>query len=369
MSASGFRPSAAVHEVPNDVRAVSEFFYQRGCTDGLPVVPPTPAAVGEMLAWTDRAPDAVIARLPPRWGLATVEKIAINAVLAGCRPEYLPVLIAAVEALAADEFNLYGIQATTHPVAPLLIVNGPIARELALNAGHNAFGPGNWANATLGRAVRLILLNVGGATPGELDKATQGQPSKYTYCVAENEAANPWEPLHVERGYGREQSTVTVIGAENPHNINDHESHTAVGILTTVAYSLAQVGSNNAYHQTECAVLFGPEHAATVAGDGWSKAQVRQFLYEHARNPLAHFSPENQVGRFQRRFGDRFPDLRPDSKIPIARAPENFLIAVVGGAGKHSCALFTFGTTQAVTRPIALASGRPARALQEFKQA
>ncbi len=364
----GFRPTAAVHEVPNDVGAVSDFFYRRGCTDGLPVVPPTLEAVGQMLAFTDRAPDEVVAKLAPRWGLASVEKIAINAVLAGCRPEFLPVLLTAVEALAAEEFNLYGIQATTHPCAPLLIVNGPVARELEMNAGHNAFGPGNLANATIGRAIRLILLNIGGATPGELDKATQGQPSKYSYCVAENEAANPWEPLHVERGYAAEQSTVTVIGAENPHNINDHESNTAIGILTTVAHTMAQVGSNNAYHQTESAVIFGPEHAATVAGDGWSKAQVRQFLYEHTQNPLSHFSEESQVGLFQRRFADRFPNLRPDSRIPIAGSPDDFLIAVVGGAGKHSCAIFTFGQTRSVTRPIALKSGRPVRSVQEFKQ-
>ena len=161
---------------------------------------------------------------------------------------------------------------------------------------------------------------------------------------------------------------MTVLGAENPHNINDHESNTAVGILTTVAYTMAQVGSNNAYHQTESAVIFGPEHAATVAGDGWSKGRVREFLYEHARNPLSHFSEENRVGRFQRRFADRFPDLRPDSEIPIARAPENFLIAVVGGAGKHSCAIFTFGTTRAVTRPITLKNGRPVRSIQELRQ-
>ena len=171
MTTRDFRPSAAVHEVPNDVWAVSEFFYRRGCTDGLPVVPPTPAAVAQMLTFTDRAPDEVVAKLAPRWGLATIEKLAINAVLAGCRPEFLPVLITAVEAIAAEEFNLYGIQATTHPCAPLLLVNGPIARELEMNAGHNAFGPGNLANATIGRALRLILLNIGGGHPG---RAGQG---------------------------------------------------------------------------------------------------------------------------------------------------------------------------------------------------
>jgi hypothetical protein len=357
------RPAGQLHELPNDVFAVSEYFYRRGCTDGLPVVPPTPEAVDRMLAWTDRPRDEVVARLAPRWGLATVEKIAVNAVMAGCRPEYLPVLIAAVEALAAEEFNLYGIQATTHPVAPLLIVNGPIARELELNAGHNAFGPGNWANATIGRAIRLILLNVGGATPGELDKATQGQPSKYSYCVAENEEANPWGPLHVERGLRPEDSAVTVIGAENPHNINDHESNTALGICTTIAFSIAQVGSNNAKRRGEPAILFGPEHAATVAGDGWDKRRIREFLFETARSPLSHFSAENQA-----EIAIRFPDLTPDTTFPPAGSPEDFIIGVVGGAGKHSAVLFTFGSTRSVTRPIALSGGRPARSIQEFKR-
>lgn len=366
MSAAG--SNLAVHELPNDIVEVSRFFYERGCTDGLPIVPPTRERVDAMLAFTDRDSDEVVARLAPQWGLATVEKIAINAVMAGCRPEYLPLLIAAVEAVSAEEFNLYGIQATTHPVAPLIIVNGPISRELEMNSGHNAFGPGNYANATIGRAMRLILLNIGGATPGELDKSTQGQPSKYAYCVAENEEGNPWEPLHVERGFRLEDSTVTVIGAENPHNINDHESDSAQGICTTVAYTMAQVGSNNAYYLTEPAVIFGPEHAATVAGDGWTKAKVREFLYEHARNPLTHFSEENQVGLFQRRFADRFPNLQPDSLIPIAGSPEDFLIAVVGGAGKHSAAIFTFGMTRAVTRPIALKTGRPVKSVQEFRR-
>ncbi|MER3419161.1 MAG: hypothetical protein C4290_00950 [Chloroflexota bacterium] len=183
--------------------------------------------------------------LPPRQGEATVERIAINAVMAGCRPEYLPVVIAAVEAMADPDFNLDGVQATTHPVAPLVIVNGPAARELGINCGYNCYGQGTRANATIGRAIRLILMNIGGGLPGTGDRSTQGSPAKYSYCVAENEDANPWEPLHVERGYSRDTSTVTVIGCEGPHNIQEHYSNTGEGILLTITGAMGQAGSNN----------------------------------------------------------------------------------------------------------------------------
>src|SRR3990167_5362018 len=165
-----------------------------------------------MLRTTRLAPETVIATIAPGFGAATIERIAINAVLAGCDPEYLPVLIAAAEAVAAPEFNLQGIQSTTNPGAVWLIINGPIARRLGVNSGNNCLGQGNWANATLGRALRLILQNIGGALPGEMDRATQGQPGKYTFCCTENEERNPWEPLHVERGFARERSAVTVVG-------------------------------------------------------------------------------------------------------------------------------------------------------------
>jgi hypothetical protein len=190
-----------------------------------------------MLAWTDRDREVEIGTIPPRQGIVTVEKLAVNAVMAGCRPEYFPVVLAATEAMLDERFNLYAVQCTTHPCAPLLILNGPIARELDVNSRYNAFGPGCRANATIGRAVRLILQNVGGGTPGVLDRATQGQPAKYSYCIAEDELENPWSPLHVERGFDPATSTVTVCGAENPHNLNDHVSTASRGILTMIALS------------------------------------------------------------------------------------------------------------------------------------
>src|SRR5262245_59283759 len=206
-------------EADDDFDAVNALVAERGWGDGLPIVPPTAARVAAMLAWCDRPWHDPIAKMAPRYGEATPLRLAANAVMAGCKPEYFPLYLLAIEAMCEEPMNLYGVQATTHPCAPLVIVNGPVAGELHVNSGHNAFGPGASANATIGRAIRLALLNIGGATPGLADMATFGAPSKYSYLVAENEAASPWEPLHVERGLPAEASAVTVIGAECPHNI------------------------------------------------------------------------------------------------------------------------------------------------------
>jgi len=225
---------ASLFETADDLDAINRLYRDRRLGDGLPIVPPTPARVERMLAHAGRARDAVVARIAPAFGIATVEGIAINAVLAGCDPEYLPVLIAAVEAAASPEFSLQAIQATTNSVAVWLIVNGPVARQLNVNGRFNCLGEGAWANATLGRAMRLVLRNIGGALPGEMDRATHGQPGKYSFCCAENEAESPWEPLHVERGFGREQSTVTVVGVEGTMNMNTH-SDNAAELLRVIA--------------------------------------------------------------------------------------------------------------------------------------
>ena len=216
MSASASGPAAKVFRLKGDYSAINRHYQGQGWTDGLPIVPPTHDDVREFLRFTDREPREVVAVLPPRQGEATVERIAINAVMAGCRPEYLPVILTAVEALTDPAFNLDSIQATTHPVTPLIIVNGPIAREIGINGGYNAFGQGFRANLTIGRALRLLLMNVGGGLPGTGDRATQGTPAKIAYCVAENEEANPWEPLHVEHGFPREMRVPAFQLADRP---------------------------------------------------------------------------------------------------------------------------------------------------------
>ena len=203
---------------PQDSEPVDlvEWYFRQGWTDGLPVVPPTPESVGAMVAALGGEPERVEARVPPRWGNLTREVLAVNLVLAGCRPAYAPLVRTAMLALCTSHFNLHGVQATTHMATPLLVVNGPVRGEIEMNAGANVFGSGNRANATIGRAIRLVLLNVGGAWPGDLDKSTLGHPGKYTFCIAENEEASPWAPYHVEQGYGPEDSTVFCIAAEAP---------------------------------------------------------------------------------------------------------------------------------------------------------
>lgn len=292
-------------KLPESIEEISEYYYQRGWTDGLPIVPPTEDRVEKMLSGTTRKPQDVVGEVPPGNGIATVEKIAINAVMAGCMPQYVPVLITALEAMLEPKFNLYGIQATTHPVAPLVIVNGPIRKRLAINSGYNVFGQGTKANATIGRAMRLILINVGGAVHGKLDRSTQGQPSKYSFCIAENEEKNPWQPLHVERGFEPSVSTVTVLAAENPHNINDHSSIDAQGILTTIIGTMKTQGSNNVLSQSgEVLLTLGPEHASTIAKSGFSKEDIKRFIFLNARLPISFISPPDI-----KRTG--FPTLSP----------------------------------------------------------
>jgi hypothetical protein len=340
--AAGSGPGPA----PDDLDLFQVWVMERGWGDGLPVLPPTPERVGRLLAGRD--PGQVVARLAPRYGIATLQAIATNAALAGAGAEHLPVIVAAVRAVAEPAFNLQAIQTTTHPCTPLVIVNGPIAARLAINGGPNALGGGARANAVIGRALRLILQNVGGAIPGHTDRATLGHPGKLTYCLAENEAASPWEPLHVERGFARDASTVTVCGSEAPHNVNDHGSTTAEALLRALAGTAATPGSNNIYLGGEPLVLLGPEHAATLAASGWSKRDFQRAFWERARVPLGAFAPEN-VARFAVIDPARFRDRAVDEQLALAASPQDVMVVVAGGPGKHSAIVPTFGSTRSVT--------------------
>ncbi|MBI4607870.1 MAG: hypothetical protein HY726_02535 [Candidatus Rokubacteria bacterium] len=342
-----------VLELPDSPEAVLAAFCERQWCDGLPIVPPTAEHVEAMLAAVDGDPGESLGPVPPLWGEATLEKLAINAVMAGCLPEHFPVIIAAVEAMLDPAFNLYGVQATTHPVAPLLILNGPYAETIGMQAGAGCFGPGFRANATIGRAIRLILLNVGGAWPGSHDMATQGSPAKFSYAIAENEAANPWEPLHVETGYARDASVVTVFGGEAPHNVNDHVSTGAAGILHTIADTAATLGSNVKWYfsQSQLLVVLGPEHAATIARDGFSKADVKTFLFELARLPLRTLRLGGMWGiqdwpRWMQAVTD------PEARLPVVQGPEEIFVVVAGGAGRHSAVVPNCTFSRAVSRPV-----------------
>jgi hypothetical protein len=355
-------------DADDDFDAINKLYMERGWGDGLPIVPPTTERVEKMLEYCDRPWNEPIAKIAPRYGEATPLRLAANAVMAGCAPNYFPLYMLAIEAMCEESFNLYGVQATTHLCAPLVIVNGPIVQELGINGGHNAFGPGTRSNATIGRAIRLALLNIGGAIPTLGDMSTFGAPSKYSYFVAENEAGNPWEPLHVERGFPKEASTVTVIGAECPHNINDHESISGEGILTTIAGNMGLAGSNDVYYTSQPLVVMGPEHAKTVANDGYSKADVKRFLQEHANLPMGKFSKENIARRLRIRFKDKFGTAGMDALVPQVQNAEDIIIAVIGGAGKHSAYIPTFGETRSVTRALKRSNGQLAKTAEEFRQ-
>jgi hypothetical protein len=257
-----------------------EQLFERGVTDGLPVVPPTSDRVDVCLAATGRKPDELIGLVAPQHGRATVERIAVNAVMAGCKPEYMPVVVAAVEALCDPAFGLEGVSGTTDAVAPLVIVNGPARTAIDLNCGVGVFGPGWRANATIGRAVRLVWANVGGARPGIISMSTFSQPGRYTFCIGEYEEASPWAPLHVEHGFGADDSTVAVLAAEAPQQVVNSQGRTAAAIAGTLARSAAMIASDTQHSLGDTLFVIGPEHARTIAGDGWSKEDLRAALWE-----------------------------------------------------------------------------------------
>jgi hypothetical protein len=331
------RASPRIHEVPDDLLAAIDYCYEQGWTDGLPVVPPTRTRVDEFVAALGGEPDFVECKVPPRHGGLTREVLAVNMVMAGCKPEYAAVVRAAILALTAKAFNLNGVQATTHMAAPLLIVNGPVASAIGVNGDCNAFGSGNRANATIGRALRLVLLNVGGGRPGELDKSTLGHPGKYTYCVAENEKASPWAPYHVEKGFDPEESTVFVLAAEPPHSVTNHVANDAEGILDSICSAMSTIANNNAVSSGHCAVIIGPEHARTIAGKGWTRHDVKSYLQMNSWNLFSELTFDERYGKIYNRNLPRWYKREQGSRIPVVPDPDHIHLFVVGGeAGRFS---------------------------------
>jgi hypothetical protein len=331
--------------------ALQEFFFERGWTDGLPVAPPTEAAVRAMLAAVKRNPAEEIGPIPPRMRMASVEKIATNAVMAGCRPEYFPVVLAAIEAALDEDCRLYGIRTATNNGTPLIIVNGPIALRLGINAGGNVFGQGSRANATIGRALQLVLRNAGGDMPGATDVSTQGQPGKFTFCIAENEAESPWTPFHVERGYAASDSTVTVIGASAGHNVFTYGCENGTEILDHFVGAMTALGHNNVLFPTGPLLVIGPEHAGVLARDGYDKPKIREYLFERARIPLSRFAQRTVRGLKHRR-ARWFEQAGDSDHIGVADHPSHINIVVAGGAGIHSQFVPTSFSYRAVTRKV-----------------
>ncbi len=309
--------------------AAVEVFFERGWTDGLAIVPPTVELVEQMINGSRRDPQEEIGEIPPAQGIATIEKLAVNSVMAGCRPEYFPVILAAVEAMLEPEHNLNGVQTTTHSCVPLAIVNGPTTTELGLNSRDGVFGNGFRANGTIGRAIRLILWNLGGNVPGEVDKSTQAHPGKWTFCIAENEEDSPWEPFHAEHGFESGKNAVTMFSCEAPHSVLCYG--TAKQMLGSLTSSLAVLGSNNVQAMGETLVVLNPWQASQFHKEGWSKPEIRVYLWEHARARLGDVRKVDALGIADQFWPSWVEKDNDDYMVPITERPRNIHIIVAGG--------------------------------------
>jgi hypothetical protein len=341
-----------VHDAPGDVLEFLAFAEERRWSDGLPLVPPTEELVARAVAATGRQAEEVLGLVPPSNRGATVGAVAANAVMAGCPPELMPVVVAAVQAALTPRFNLQALTTTTHPVTPLVVVHGPVVEQLGFNSGPNVFGQGNRANAGVGRALRLVMQNIGEARPGETDRATHGTPAKYGYCIAEDAAASPFSTFHEDRG-GGPAGAVTVFGGEGPHNVNDHGSTDAAGMLNTIAGTLANIGHNNFYLRGQMLLVLGPEHAELLAREGYDRRRIQEAVHAHprARTSLAGIS-EGNLDRYRRTAPHVFEGVPADGVVPMLDGPDSLLVMVAGGPGKHSMLVPSFGTTEAVTADV-----------------
>jgi hypothetical protein len=343
-------PPAAVARDPDPADAITliEAYYERGWTDGLPVVPPSAAAIAALLEATGLEASAVIGQIPGRNTAVTAEKLAINAVMAGCRPEYAPVVVAAVRGLCHPDFAYHGPASSTGGSAMILIVNGPIARRLGLNAGNNVFGQGWRPNATIGRAVRLVMMNAMNTRPGFLDRATLGNPGKYAFCFAENEAVSPWGPFHASRGLRPEQSAVTVYACNSLNQVYNQLAARPEPLLRCFADALCHMGIPNVVGFNESLVVFAGEHTDVLRQSGWRRGDVQQFLIEHAQRTVADFK---RAGRLP---GEPNPEDETTWRR-VFQSPDDILIVFAGGrAGAWSAAFPGWGKkwSRGVTVPI-----------------
>ena len=337
-------------ELPDTIEAI-EFYYQQGLTDGLPVIPPTPERVGEFLEQAGVEPKQVLGTRSSRNWVVTGEKVAINAVMAGCLPEYAPVVVASVKALLRPEFNASAISETTSGMStPMILVNGPIRRKLNINSGWNLFGPGWRANATIGRTLRLVLMNVCGEIPGVTDKSAFGSPARYTCCIAEDEELSPWEPWHVEKGYPIDTSTVTLFAAYPPMPVYNYADNSPEGILDTISHTIA---ANTACHGEVILILSG-EHIVNIEPAGWAKSQVKKYIADKV-NELKPVLVLDRERTYE--LGGVTPLVDPttgESTVPTT--PDSIDLLVAGGTGGAVSALlplFSHGhSSETVIEPI-----------------
>ena len=331
-----------------DPMAAIETYFEKGWTDGLPVIPPTEERILTMLDAMGRQPEAILGEIPARARMITAEKLAINAVMAGCLPVYASVLLAMTEALCDPAFSVHGPTASTSGMGILSIVNGPIASQIGLNAGENLFGPGWRANATIGRALRLLLRNVCGAIPGVLDRSCFGHPGKFTYCIAEDEARSSWTPLHVERGIPAVESAVTLFAGESPHQVANQSSADPHEILATIA-DVMVAGGRLSLSAQQFVVIIGGQHRRYLAERGWTKKDVRTWLQAHA------LRSSEELIRAGRLNASDVTDDSPRSYSAVSY-PEDILVVAAGGeTGGYSVVIPGWSGrlhSQAVTRMI-----------------
>ena len=335
-------------EVEEEADAI-ELCYERGWTDGLPVAPPTVERVLAMLAGTRHAPDEVVGIMPPDRVECTVEKVAVNAVMAGCKPEYMPVVLAAIEAALVPEFGLHGVLCTTNAVAPVIMVNGPIAKRIGMNSKGNVFGQGNRANAAIGRALQLVVRNVGGGRPGEMDRACFGTPGKYTFCFAEDEDDGVWEPYSVEKGFGKGVSTVTAFTGDGVAPVIDQSSRTPEELARSYAACLRTLYHPGQVADVAAFLAVSPEHARVFYAAGWTKQRVKDELAKLLRVPVRDLKPgfglDKELERLRRED--------PDGTVPKFRTGSLNIIRV-GGTGLFSAIISGLGsiTINPVTKEI-----------------
>ena len=319
-----------------------EYYFEQGWTDGLPVVPPTAEKIGAFLDAVGRSPSEILGTEPVRGRVVTLEKVAINAVMAGCRPEYFPVVVATIEAMLEPEHNLHAVTVSTMGAAPLLVVNGPVVKEIGLNSGVSVFGPGRRANATIGRAIRLTIMNVTGALPGDLDQSSLGHAGKYTWCIAEDEETSPWQPLHVDRGFAADESTVTVFPGLSPIQVTNSGGGSPEQALKSVADGLFVAGPGNA----EIVIVLTPESIGHIKAGGWTKGQVAQHLWERGRRTAAEWEEHG------------YPTGNPDADelVGVTTTWEGITVIVAGGkAGSFSAVIQLWGggsNSRSVTKVI-----------------
>ncbi len=334
------------NRTPQDAAELIEAYYQKGWTDGFPIVPPSEQSVSAMLAAAGLQPDQVVADIPTRNIVITADRVALNGVMAGCLPEYMPVVVSAVKGMCHPEFSYHGMATSTGGAALAIIVNGPIADRLGINSGENLFGPGCRANMTIGRALRLLMMNSLNTRPGGLDRSTIGNPAKISFCFAENEKQSPWQPLHVERGFGREDSTTTVFACEDIIQVYNQLAQSPEPFLEGMADAMANMGSMNIVSQQDVVVVLAGEHVRVMVKAGWDKQMVKQHLFDHARRSVA------ELKRVKRIPGELQPGDEASWRHAVQQPDDIHVLCGGGAVGTFSACLLSWGGSRSATSMV-----------------